>query len=315
VTTAGRRVFVTGATGFVGSYALASLHRDPGRALGVLCRPGSDTSRIDPEVLRRCTRVEGTLDDPAGFRDALARFAPDTVVHLAWDGVGPSDRDDPRQLRNIGTSIELLRLAHEVGAGTWIGMGSQAEYGPHMAAIRETDATRPTTLYGASKLSVSHLARLSAGQRHMRFAWLRVFSTYGPRDHVRWLIPYVIRALLRRERPSLTEGRQNWDYVHVRDIADAVTAVVDNDDAEGVFNVGSGRVVTVRRVVERIRDLVDAALPLGFGELLYRPDQVMHLEADIGRLQRATGWTPRIDLDTGLAETVAWYREHPDDLG
>jgi nucleoside-diphosphate-sugar epimerase len=142
----------------------------------------------------------------------------------------------------------------------------------------------------------------------MRYVWLRIFSTYGPRDHLRWLIPYVTMTLLRGERPSLTEGRQQWDYIHVADIATAVAAVVDDVDAEGVYNVGSGRVVTVRRVVERIRDLIDPSLSIGFGELLYRPDQVMHLEADISRLQRATGWTPRIDLDEGLALTVDWYR-------
>jgi UDP-glucose 4-epimerase len=201
-----------------------------------------------------------------------------------------------------------LRLAQQVGARHWIGMGSQAEYGPHGSAIRESDATRPTTLYGACKLSVSHLARLFAIQSQTRFVWLRVFSTYGPKDHPRWLIPYVTLELLRGKKPSLTEGAQQWDYVHVDDIATAARSVVDNVDAEGVFNVGSGRVVTVRRVVERIRDLIDPKLPLGFGELLHRPDQVTYLEADIGRLQRATGWTPRIDLDQGLSQTVDWYR-------
>jgi UDP-glucose 4-epimerase len=310
VSTPGRRVFVTGGTGFLGSYVVEHLVGDPARSVALLLRPGSDRSRLAPAALARCTVIEGRLEDTASLREALAGFAPDTVVHLAWDGVSPRDRDDPRQLVNIRTSMDLLTLAHEVGARHWIGTGSQAEYGPHLAAIRETDPTRPTTMYGASKLSVCHLARLGASQRQMRYVWLRVFSCYGPRDHARWLIPYVTLALLRGERPALTEGHQHWDYVHVRDIADAVAAVVENVDAEGVYNVGSGRIVTVRRVVERIRDLIDPSLPLGFGELLYRPDQVMHLEADISRLQRAVGWTAATDLDHGLAETVAWYREH-----
>ena len=314
---AGRRVFVTGCTGFVGSHVVEHLRRDPKRELGVLMRPGSDPWRLDPKTLTRgggATVIEGDLQRIDGLRADLARFAPDTVVHLAWDGVGPKERDDARQLRNIDASIGLQQLAHEVGATNWIGMGSQAEYGPHLASIRETDATRPTTLYGATKLSVCHIGRLCAAQRQMRFVWLRLFSTYGPKDHPRWLIPYVALALLKGESPALTEGRQNWDYVHVRDIASAVVAVVDDSDAEGVFNVGSGRVVTVRRVVERIRDLIDPSRPLGFGQLLYRPDQVMHLEADISRLQRATGWSPGTDLDRGLAETVDWYRERGDEL-
>lgn len=311
----GRRVLLTGASGFVGSYALAHLRRDPGRAIAVLLRPGSSGGCLEPGALDGVEVIEGNLDDLAAVRAQVARFAPDTVIHSAWDGVGPGDRDNPRQLGNITAAISLLQLARDVGAAHWIGMGSQAEYGPHHAAIRESDATRPTTIYGAAKLSVCHLARLFATQHGMRYVWLRIFSTYGPRDHLRWLIPYVTLALLRGERPKLTEGRQQWDYVHVADIAYAIATVVENVDAEGVYNVGSGRVVTVRRVVERIRDLVDPALTVGFGELLYRPDQVMHLEADLGRLQRATGWAPRIDLDQGLAETVEWYRANRSRFG
>lgn len=308
----GRRVFVTGCTGFVGSYAAEHLRRDPDRAVALLVRPGSDTWRLDDDAARGASVIEGDLDRPDELRTALAGFQPDTVVHLAWDGVSPADRDDARQLRNIQASIDLLHIAHDVGATTFIGMGSQAEYGPHLASIRETDPTRPTTLYGASKLSVCHLARLFADKRQMRYVWLRLFSTYGPKDHPRWLIPYVALALLRGEQPKLTEGRQNWDYVHVRDIADAVVSVVDNFDAEGIYNIGSGRVVTIRRVVERIRDLIEPSVQLKFGEMLYRPDQVMHLEADISRLQRATGWSPVIDLDRGLAETIEWYRRNGD---
>lgn len=305
---AGRRVFLTGTTGFVGSYVLEQLASDTEREVAALVRPGADRSSINGKALARTQLIEGDLTDIGSIRERLARFAPDTVVNCAWDGVGPRDRDDVRQLGNIRTSIDLLELSADVGARNWIGFGSQAEYGPHVAAIRETDATRPSTLYGACKLSVSHLASLCASQRQLRFVWLRIFSTYGPRDHLRWLIPYVTIALLKGERPVLTEGRQHWDYVHVSDIAAAVEAVVDDVDAEGVYNVGSGKVVTVRRIVERIRDLIDPGLPVGFGELLYRPDQVMHLEADIGRLHRATGWSPRIDLNHGLAETVNWYR-------
>lgn len=311
----GQRILLTGASGFVGSYALARLGRDPGRSVAVLLRPGSARTCLEPGALDGVEVIEGDLGHLDAVRESVRRFAPDTVVHCAWDGVGPEDRDDPRQLGNITAAIGLLQLARDVGATSWIGMGSQAEYGPHQAAIRESDPTRPTTVYGAAKLSVCHLARLFASQHGMRYVWLRIFSTYGPRDHLRWLVPYVTLALLRGERPRLTEGRQQWDYVHVADIASAIEAVVETRDAEGVYNVGSGRVVTVRRVVERIRDLVDPALPVGFGELLYRPDQVMHLEADLGRLQRATGWAPQVDLDQGLAETVEWYRANRSRFG
>jgi nucleoside-diphosphate-sugar epimerase len=82
---------------------------------------------------------------------------------------------------------------------------------------------------------------------------------------------------------------------------------VQTSAASGVFNLGSGQTETIRRIIETLRDSIDPTLPIGFGEVSYRPDQVMHLEAGIERLNRATGWRPRIDLPIGLAKTVAWY--------
>ena len=64
----------------------------------------------------------------------------------------------------------------------------------------------------------------------------------------------------------------------------------------------------MRKIVETLRDVIDPSLPLGIGEIPYRPDQVMHLEADIARLTTATGWTSSTSLEAGLRQTVAWHR-------
>jgi nucleoside-diphosphate-sugar epimerase len=74
------------------------------------------------------------------------------------------------------------------------------------------------------------------------------------------------------------------------------------------MNLGYGVAYPLREVVERVRDLVNPSLALQFGAVPYRPDQVMHLQADITKLTRATGWQPVTALDEGLRRTVAWYR-------
>ena len=121
---------------------------------------------------------------------------------------------------------------------------------------------------------------------------------------------YLIGRLLAGERPALTAGAQRWDYLYVGDAAGAVAEAATNERATGDYNLGSGTAPTLRSIVERIRDLIDPALPLGFGEVPYRPDQVMHLQADVGRLRADLGWSPRVGLDEGLRRTVEWYREH-----
>jgi nucleoside-diphosphate-sugar epimerase len=168
---------------------------------------------------------------------------------------------------------------------------------------------KPVTAYGVAKLAAGlSTAKMSelAGIRHV---WLRLLSAYGPGDDVRHLLPSVILDLLARKKPALTLGEQVWDYLYVDDAATAICAVLEHQVA-GVFNLASGTTATIRSIVEQIRDLIDRSLPIGFGEIPYRSDQVMHLEADITRLTSATGWRPAVGLDRGLQRTVEWYREN-----
>lgn len=303
-----RRVLLTGASGFVGSFVARQLVA-AGVPTAVLLRPGSDPWRV-ADLLPRLATVEGTLADVPAAEPAARAFAPDTVLHLAWGGVGNAARNDPAQFDNLRQTVDLLHLCRRLGVGAFVGLGSQAEYGPHAGRLDEQTPTCPTTVYGVAKLSAGLFALRLGGEWGVRAAWLRLFSSYGPTDHPGWMIPDLIGKLLAGERPPLTEGRQVWDYIHVADAAAAVVRVAESPAAAGVFNLGSGRPVPLREVIETVRDAIDPALPLGFGEVPYRPDQVMHLEADVSRL-RGLGWEPRTPLAAGLAETIAWYRTHP----
>lgn len=297
------RILLTGASGFIGSHVAERL-LGGGHAVAALLRPSTDAWRLRA-VLPQLVRINGDLHDLAAVTAAVGAFRPDAVVHTAWQGVAGAERNaEEQQEANVPPTLELVRLAARVGAGTFVGLGSQAEYGPQNCRLREDAPPRATTAYGRAKLRAGQEAARLAAETGLRFAWLRVFSTYGPRDNAAWMIPSLIRALLRRERPALTAGTQLWDYLYVTDAAEAITRVVETQAAAGVYNLGSGQAVPLRAVVERIRDLVDPALPLGFGEVPFRPDQVMHLEADIERLEATTGWRPEVNLEDGLRMTV-----------
>jgi nucleoside-diphosphate-sugar epimerase len=114
----------------------------------------------------------------------------------------------------------------------------------------------------------------------------------------------------------LTPGEQRWDYLYVQDAAEAISQAGIAARAEGIYNIGSGMAHTIRGVVERIRDQIDPTLPLGLGEIPYRQDQVMHLQADISRFQGDTRWAPTTGIDDGIRHTVDWYRTaKPEDKG
>jgi len=301
------RALVTGATGFVGSCLTELLSRQ-GHTVAVLRRGATRPWRIE-SVLPRITSIVGDVEHPTAVAAEIKRFAPDTVFHAGWYGVAGALRNDPEQVtRNLQSAVELVSVAAEAGCQTFVGLGSQAEYGPQNRILRECDPTEPTSTYGVAKLCALWASRHLARQAGMRFAWVRIFSLYGPRDNPDYMIPSLVEKLLRGEKPSLTAGEQLWDYLYVRDAAEAIAAVAERPAAEGVFNLGSGWVQTIRQTVERLRDLIDPALPLGIGEARYRPDQVMHLQADIARLRAMTGWSPRTTLAEGLRETIRWHR-------
>ena len=152
------------------------------------------------------------------------------------------------------------------------------------------------------------MTRQLAAQAGMRHAWGRIFSTYGPGDNEGWLIPSLINTMLAGQRPQVTLGTQYWDWLYIEDVARAIVAMAITPAAQGVFNIGSGQPVTVRTVVETVRDLTAPGMELVFGEIPFRADQVMHMKADIMRLTAATGWRPSVPMDEGLSRTVASMR-------
>lgn len=299
------KLFITGACGFVGATA-ARIAIEQGHEVTAAIRPGSPAPRLEGVP---ATIVEADLRDGARLAEVLASSRPEVVIHLGWAGVANSARFDREQITaNVESACGLLEAAHAAGAKKFIGFGSQAEYGPLNRRIDENDRLEPTTLYGAAKVATCYLTRQLAGQLGLDFAWMRLFSTYGPRDNPHWLIPMLIREMLEGRRPKTTLGTQFWDYLFVDDVVRGALAVATTPAATGIFNLGSGRPVQVRAIVERIRDLIAPELELVFGEIPFRPDQVMLMEADVTRLMSLTGWSPQVDMDEGIGRTVAAMR-------
>jgi nucleoside-diphosphate-sugar epimerase len=300
-----RRLLVTGAGGFVGAATVRAALSCGHEVHALVRRPGA----------ARLAGLSGNLQihvadlsDSGAINALLAEVRPEIVIHSAWEGVGGALRAGDIQFENIRTTMALVDAAIAAGVGKFVGIGSQAEYGRYDRRIVEEDLPRPTMLYGAAKLSACHLARQRTREAGIGFAWLRVFSVYGPGDNSNWLIPSVAASLMKGIAPKCTLGTQNWDYLHIDDVASGALAAANTNGADGVFNLSSGNPITIRAIVERLRDLAAPDLELKWGEIPFGPDQIMHLEGDNSRLRSATGWAPQIAVLAGLADVVAELR-------
>jgi UDP-glucose 4-epimerase len=305
------KIFVTGATGFIGSFVVADL-LSGGHEIAILLKSDTSPWRIDG-IKDRLKIIEGDLKLPISYKDPLIKFGPDIVIHLAWYGVGGSERNNPAQFENILDAIELIKICIEAEVSAFVGLGSQAEYGNINMRADESVPTNPTHMYGAAKLATFHLASKLAEISSMRFVWLRLFSSYGPGDNPGWFIPSLITGAMQGRNPGLTRCEQTWDYIHVRDVASAIRAVSICPNAIGVYNLGSGAPVILSDIVEEIGQILNFSFELG--GLPYRPDQVMHLEANIDKLKRDTGWIPKEDLKLGIREAVEWWKHQLNQVG
>ena len=297
------RTAILGAGGFLGAHLTRELLA-AGHSVLALTRPGGSEWRLDG---LDCATAAAELADIDGLRSLLLDFRPQAIVHMAWSGVANMHHDDPAQARNVAATVRLAALAAELRLGCFVGVGSQAEYGPQNRILLETDEIRPTTHYGRAKADAGREAARLCADQGIRFAWLRVFSTYGPMDNEGWLIPMAINRLLRGEPVPLTGCEQRWSFLHARDAVSAFRRVVECDEAEGAYNVGHPDAPVLADTMIRIRDLVDPRGALDFGCLPYKPNQVMLLQPNVGRLNRL-GWQPKIKLDAGLRETATWFR-------
>ena len=293
---------LTGASGFIGAAVLAELSRRKIRTL-VLLRPESGRSRT-AQLPADDIFIFSKLDEPA-LSEKLRAQQPDVFIHCAWRGVGGQERNTEFQFaENVPLSLASVELAAACGCKQWVGLGSQAEYGNANRILDENAPTQPTTLYGQAKLAAGNESLALCGQKDLAGAWLRIFSTYGPGDHPHWMIPHVIREFLSGRAPLVTKCEQMWDYLFVTDAARAIASVVD-EKISGVYNLGSGDAWPLKKIIETIRAELKTAVQPAYGAIPYRPDQVMHLQADIAKLRAATGWRPQVSLENGIRETVA----------
>jgi UDP-glucose 4-epimerase len=298
-------VVLTGATGFIGSAVLAELIRRQIRPV-VLLRPESNRRQL-PLLAEGKTIVASKFDLSQVVEDLRAE-RPAVFIHCAWRGVGGEERNaDFQSAENVPLTLASVKLAVACGCRQWIGLGSQAEYGNANRILDESAPTLPTTQYGKAKLVAGREALAMCVSAGIAGAWLRIFSTYGPGDHPHWMIPQVIRELLQGRAPQVTCCEQQWDYLFVADAARAIAGVADGK-ISGIFNLGSGQARPLKQIIEMVRAELQTPVVPAYGAIPYRPDQVMHLQANIAKLHAATGWMPEVNLEDGIRQTVAWER-------
>lgn len=295
----GLTVLVTGGSGFIGSWLCDRLGH-----LGAAVHAVSRRARNEPAG--GVTWRQGDLADPETVNRLFAEIRPDIVFHLASEVTGSREIKLvlPTLQANLLSSVNILVAATEHRCKRLVMAGSLEEPDEADSAVAV-----PTSPYAAAKWSASGYARMFHALYQTPVAIARLFMVYGPcQQDLRKLIPYVTLALLRGESPKLSSGLRPVDWIYAEDVAAGLLAMGLQPGIDGgTFNLGSGELVTTRRVVEMLCEIIGGGVAPEFGALPDRPMERVK-QADIVNTGRVLGWRPAVDLRQGLERTVDWYR-------
>ena len=315
-----QRVFVTGASGFVGSWLVKAL-LERQADVTVLIRDMDDHSElVRSGAIHRVSIVNGCLEDFACLERAINEHETSVVFHLAAQALVGAALRSPlatfeSNIRGTYNLLEACRVQSALVKRVIVASSDKAYGEAQTLPYVETHPLCGRHPYDVSKSCTDLLAATYYATYCLPVAIARCGNVYGGGD-LNWsrIVPGTIRSLLRRERPVLrSDGSFVRDYIYVEDAVHAYLALaegVSEANAQGeAFNFSNESPVTVRQLVESIAELMEATdlPPVVLGTAAQEiPSQSLSAE----KARRILGWRAEHALHNGLQKTIDWYARH-----
>lgn len=296
-----KTIVMTGATSFLGRNVLKGLLEKNYKVYALVRK----TSPV-LEQLPKNENVEyiyGSLQELELILEKVE--CADYFIHFAWDGSGNLGRaDETIQKMNVKYSQKALDISYKLGCKKFIFPGSQAEYGIVHERIYEDTPCVPVSAYGKAKLEFSNWASEFSKEKTLEFIHLRIFSVYGPGDREGTLVDACVKKFNQGECMKLGPCTQKWNFLYISDFVEAVLAIINEQNIEGIYNIASGDTRTLREFVQEIYELSNKSGRYEFGEIAANPEGSPALDPDIERIKKAVGWYPKVLFSDGIREIM-----------
>lgn len=307
------KILITGSTGFIGSHLTRRLV-EKGYEVGIIKRKNSNIWRIK-DLVKKITIYETDLQDTDAVLKVVSHFRPNVIFHLAtYYAVEHKSEEIPLMVNtNVLGTVNLLQASKESMVKLFINTSSCFVYKQSKNKLTENDDLDPLNLYALTKIQAEQACTFYAEKYGLKVVTFRLFPPYGPADHERRLIPYVIKSFYQGKPLKLTTGKQRWDFVYVGDIVDAYLKLLNLSslvEKHVIFNIGSGNAISVREIVSRIKEIIGSELEPEWGAIPHRKNEVWFICADTTKVKALLRWEPKVDiLKDGLRLTIDWYKK------
>lgn len=190
----------------------------------------------------------------------------------------------------------------------FIHIGSADEYGVSEIPLVEDIRESPLTPYGVSRLAISSTLMMLGKTQKLPIKILRVFLPYGPFQQKNKIIPYIINNILMKNEIKLSEGNQMKDFCYISDVTNAITKVLNsNNEGHGIYNVASGKPITIKELTAKIISLMGEGEPL-YGMHAHKNKVIDNQYASISKFSKEFKWSPEVSLEEGISKMIEFYK-------
>lgn len=315
----GKKVLVTGAGGFIGSHVTEALVQ-AGANVTAMVRYSSSSGLgnlafLPPAIQAAVSILAGNVEDSDQVYRAVE--GQNIVLHLAALIAIPYSYVAPRSYvrTNVEGTLNILEAVRRHGTERVVITSTSEVYGTALTTpISEDHPLQGQSPYSASKIAADKLAEAYFNSYDTPVVILRPFNTFGPRQSARAFIPAVISQALRQTVIRLGSLAPERDLTFIADTVEGFIGAAMTPGLEGeTINLGTGRTYSIGNVAHRLLELMGSELPIVHDEARVRPSksEVLRLVSDNSKAARLMQWQPRVGLDEGLQQAIAFIAANP----
>lgn len=303
-----KKIIVIGANGFLGCNLAARLAQMNYEIIALVAF-NSEYSALKKYSNITCLEFDFSTLEKISTSNFQMIKGVDTIFHMAWAGVSTTHKNEAFvQAQNIQYGLSVMAFALRNDIRRIIVPGSAAEYACSNTIINGKSYPAPSDLYSAAKIATRILCQTYASQNNIEFIWTAITSIYGPGRNDNNLITYAIKMMLKREKPSFTGLEQQWDYLYIDDLINALIAIGERGKNGKIYPIGSGEHRQMLEYIKLIHKKIAPDLPLGIGDIPYKNKTIDNQILDISELEKDTGFQPKFTFEQGIERTIEYFK-------